>query len=259
MSHFTVGVIVKNPHDLEETLAPYCEQDENYMVRDIAWFKDDYIRDYREQNQDTCLTDEAIWEAAEVEYGPELCDDEHIYTFYNPDARWDWWVIGGRWRYQLKVPKGVPSIVDQDLMFEKPLPQRGRYRKVDGARIKDILWHKMNQPTRDEIKQYARFWDVAVEGQPLEEGENIGFCYRPEYYRDLYGNKENYIMKQSTFYTHDLLDGIEGEWHTMGDMGWFGCDNATGSSLDNYLNKFYGIIRNPEYQDYWFIVVDCHV
>ena len=74
-----------------------------------------------------------------------------------------------------------------------------------------------------------------------------------------HSNKENYIMKQSTFYTHDLLDGIEGEWHTMGDMGWFGCDNATGSSLDNYLNKFYGIIRNPEYQDYWFIVVDCHV
>ena len=254
MSHFTVGVIVDDPSRLDDVLYPYCEGAEDFYELELYCTRDTYLEEHRQYYPDK--TDDEIWEIGCQDY---IEKNGELYYHYNPNAKWDWYNIGGRWRYQLKVPKGVPSVVDQDLIFEKPLPQRGRYRKVDGARIKDILWHKMNQATRDEIKQYARFWDVAVEGLPLEEGENIGFCYRPEYYRDLYGNKENYIMKQSTFYTHDLLDGIEGEWYTMGDMGWFGCDNATGSSLDNYLRKFYDIINNPRYQDYWFIVVDCHV
>ena len=254
MSHFTVGVIVDDPSRLDDVLYPYCEGAEDFYELEFYCTRDTFLEEYRQYYPDK--TDDEIWEIGCQDY---IEKDGELYYNYNPNAKWDWYNIGGRWRYQLKVPKGVPSVVDQGLIFEKPLPQRGRYRKVDGARIKDILWHKMNQATKDEIKQYARFWDVAVEGQPLEEGENIGFCYKPAYYRDLYGNKENYIMKQSTFYTHDLLDGIEGEWHTVGDMGWFGCDNATGSSLDNYLRKFYDIINNPRYQDYWFIVVDCHV
>lgn len=259
MSHFTVGVIVKNPCDLEEALAPYCEQDENYMVRDIEWFKDDYIRDYREQNQDTCLTDEAIWEAAQAEYGPERCDEEHIYCYYNPDAKWDWWSVGGRWRYRLKVLKSVEHIKDRDMFFEEPKKQKGKYRWCDGARIKDIRWEDMNRSTKEDVEQRARFWDVIVDGAEPKEGEDFGFCYRGEYYKERYGTKENFIMKEGLFYTHDLLDGIWNEWHSMGDMGWFGCDASTRESFEMYLQKFYEIIQNPEYQDYWFIVVDCHV
>lgn len=259
MSHFTVGVIVKNPRDLEETLAPYCEQDENYMVRDIEWFKDDYIRYYKEQNQDTCLTDEAIWEAVKIEYGPERCDEEHIYCYYNPDARWDWWVIGGRWRYKLKVPKDVEQIKDMDFFAGEPRKQKGKNRWVDGAKIKDIKWADMNRPTTEQLKNMGRFWDVVVDGAPKEEGEDFGFHYKGEYYKDMYGTKENYIMKECMFYTHDLLDGINNEWYTMGDMGWFGCDASTRESFEDYLRDFYEIIQRPEYQDYWFIMVDCHI
>ena len=260
MSHFTVGVIVRKPEDLSEVLAPYCEQDENYMIKEVEWTREGYIEYYREHNPEAAdKTDEQIWYDAQAEYGLDRCDDENIYCYYNPDAKWDWWSIGGRWRYRLKVLKNTEHIKDRDMFFGEPRKQKGKYRWCDGARIKDIKWEDMNRSTKEDIKQRARFWDVVVDGAEAKEGEDFGFCYRGEYYRDRYGTKENFIMKEGLFYTHDLLDGIGGVWHSMGDMGWFGCDASTRESFELYLQKFYEIIQNPEYQDYWFIMVDCHI
>ena len=258
MSHFTVGVIVPKPEDLSAALAPYCEQDENYMIREVEWTKQEYIEHYRQYNRDTELSDEEIWILGQEEYC-DRHDDENIYCYYNPDARWDWWILGGRWRYQLKVRKDTPHLKDKDFFAGEPRKQRGRYRWCDAAPIKDILWSHMNKPDNETIKKMARFWDVVVDGAPKEEGEDFGWHYNGDYYRDMYGTKENYIMKENTFYTHDLLDGINDEWHTMGDMGWFGCDNSTRDSFERYLQSFYEIIEKPEYQDCWFCVVDCHI
>lgn len=259
MSHFTVGVIVRRPEDLESALAKYNEQDEDYMVRDISWTREGYIRDYRTRNPETDLTDEAIWDFAREDYGPDCWDEENIYSFYNPDARWDWWVLGGRWRYQLKVRKNTPHLKDKDFFAGEPRKQRGKYRWCDAAPIKDILWSHLNRATPERIEQMSRFWDVVVDGAEKREDEDFGFHWKGEYYREMYGTKENYIMKENTFYTHDLLDGINDEWYTMGDMGWFGCDNSTRESFEEYLRDFYEIIQRPEYQDYWFCVVDCHI
>jgi hypothetical protein len=259
VSHFTVGVIVRRPEDLESVLAKYNEQDEDYMVREISWTREEYIRDYRTRNPETDLTDEAIWDFAREDYGPDCCDEENIYSFYNPDARWDWWVLGGRWRYQLKVRKNTPHLKDRDFFAEEPRKQRGRYRWCDAAPIKDILWSHLNRAEPERIKQMSRFWDVVVDGAEKREDEDFGFHWKGEYYREIYRTKENYIMKENTFYTHDLLDGIDDEWYTMGDMGWFGCDNSTSESFEQYLRDFYEIIQRPEYQDYWFCVVDCHI
>ena len=157
MSHFTVGVIVRRPEDLEDALAKYNEQDEDYMVRDISWTREGYIRDYRTRNPETDLTDEAIWDFAREDYGPDYWDEENIYSFYNPDARWDWWVLGGRWRYQLKVRKNTPHLKDRDFFAGEPRKQRGRYRWCDAAPIKDILWSHLNRAEPERIKQMSEF------------------------------------------------------------------------------------------------------
>lgn len=259
MSHFTVGVIVKDPRDLERALAPYNEQDEDFMIREINWTKELYIKGHRADYPTIDLTDEEIWQEAREAYGMENSDDENIYGYYNPDARWDWWVLGGRWRYQLKVRKNTPHLKDRDFFAGEPRKQRGKYRWCDAAPIKDILWSHLNRATPEKIEQMSRFWDVVVDGAEKREDEDFGFHWKGEYYREMYGTKENYIMKENTFYTHDLLDGINNEWYTMGDMGWFGCDNSTRESFEEYLRDFYEIIQRPEYQDYWFCVVDCHI
>lgn len=258
MSHFTVGVIVRSPDDLEDALAPYNEADENYMEKELIYTKDEYINEYRRTHPDEDIADEAIWEKAKEEY-EEQVEGNNIYGYYNPRARWDWWSIGGRWRYALKTLKSAESIKDQDLYNDIPKHQKGKHRWVDGAKIKDIKWTDMNRPTKEELKQLSRFWDVVVEGKPKKEDEDFGFSYNREYYLERYGTKEEYIMKSSTFYTHDLLNGVKDEWYSMGDMGWFGMDNSTKESINEYLQTFYDIIYNPDYQDYWFILVDCHI
>lgn len=218
----------------------------------------DYIYQYREYGHDADnLSDDDIIAMAEEEY--DDIEDGMIYTHYNPNARWDWYSIGGRWRYMLRVYKRAPHIKDLEMFMETPRQQKGKYRLCDGARIKDIHFSAMNKPSNDNLKYWSRFWEVCVEGAEPKEGENFHPMYRPEYYRDLYGTKENFIMRKCTFLTYALLDDIEGKWYEQGRMGWFGTDDATQETINDYALKFYNILENPAYKDYWFIIVDCHI
>ena len=261
MSHFTVGVIVKNKGDLQNVLAPYSEQNPDYYERVPYMDKAQWLANYRQYHENTTLTDAEIWEEAKNEYGIDNVDEDMIYTCYNPDAKWDWYDIGGRWLNELKVPKHAESYTGSHYGEVSNKKQRGKSRWVDGARIKDILWEDMNKQTKEEIQHEAEFWDDYVEGKNPDKKYEEAF-YKPAYYKQMYANKEDYIMKSGLFYTHDLLfcpeDGDQ-EWLSVGDMGWFGCDNATTDTTDDYLKRFYEIIHNPQYQDYWFIVVDCHI
>lgn len=258
MSHFTVGVIVQDPADLERALAPYGECCEDYYERVEYMSLNDYIHNYREYGRDEAdKTDEEIIKMAHEEYND--IEDGMIYIHYNPNAKWDWWSIGGRWRYKLRTYKNLPHIKDRDFFVGEPLKQKGKYRWCDGAKIKDIHLTAMNKPKTEDLKYWSRFWDVVVEGQPPEEGETFHNLYSSEYYRNMYQTKENYIMKQSLFLTHALLDSVEGEWYEQGQMGWFGITDATQETMEDYATKFYNILRDPAYQDYWFIVVDCHI
>lgn len=258
MSHFSVGVIVQEPDDLCQALAPYGECSEEFYERMEYMSLEDYIYQYRTyHNNAENMTDADIIAQAMEEY--DDVEDGIIYIHCNPRAHWDWWSVGGRWRYGLKVYKNAPQIKDQDLYREEPRKQRGKYRWVDGAKIKDIQWDKMNAPDPEAIKHWSRLWDVVVENHPLEEGEIPYHCYGAAYYRNKYGTKENFIKKQSLFSTFALLDDIENEWYEEGTMGWFGIDDVDNDGLDAYLEHFYNVIKNPEYQDYWFIVVDCHI
>ena len=222
MSHYTVGVILKDKERLQQMLEPYGENNEDF-------------------------------------YETYTGDDGEEYSC-NPNAKWDWYEIGGRWMDSLKVRKSALCCNGFHFGQSSGKVPRGKYRWTDGARIKDILWSSMNTASQEQIKEAAEFWDGYVENQ--EPDEDFGFCFSRQYYKDMYETKEDYIMKSNLFYTHSLLlcdEELDQEWIEMGEMGWFGCDNSTKDSLNEYLKRFYDIINNPKYQDYWFIVVDCHI
>ena len=42
------------------------------------------------------LTDEEAWEAIK-EWGYDIDEEENLLTTYNPDSKWDWYAVGGRW------------------------------------------------------------------------------------------------------------------------------------------------------------------
>lgn len=153
----------------------------------------------------------------------------------NPNAKWDYWTIGGRWS----------GIIKDNLGF-----------KADQSRIKDLNFNL------DQGKyEYAiRFWEINVEKQKLLPGEEEEeyFCfYTPEYYLNRYKSKEEYATSEAEFSTFALITP-DGQWHERGSMGWFGFDDSDRESIQDFRDFFKKTIdtTNPEY---FLTIVDCHI
>ena len=254
MSHFTLGVIVNRLDDVERVMNKYIIDNENYFERLPYCSRDRYISNFRQfrDNIET-LTDEEIWQIAIKEYGQENVDDNTIYYYTNPNGRLDYYSIGGRWANSLKVKSSVEDCTGCDT--ERDPDKKPKYKLVDGAKIKDIQWRKMSLPKKQEIIDKTDFWKHYVE---LKDGTRNDY-YTPDYYLSKYGTLENYLAKSSLYLTHALLDGIEDEWYEMGDVGFFGTENTTQDSLEDYSKIFYDLIEREDNQDKYFVLVDCHI
>src|SRR5688500_14643432 len=125
MSHSTVLVVLRPDksravtdveHALELALAPF---DENLEVRPyrkyIENWQDQYgnALKYRTENParvkalDELNVTEVLSEYYEDEVHEETPEDGPVRYYsvstYNPDSRWDWWVVGGRWKDRFPV------------------------------------------------------------------------------------------------------------------------------------------------------------
>ena len=254
MSHFTVGVITRDPYNVDYLLRPYDENGTDYYIKELYMSKEDYINSYKNEHPDTTLTDKQIYATANDMYTG--VEEDGIYDYYNPDAKWDWYEIGGRWSNSLKVKKDAQFNMGGHYGKMGTPEGKGRYRWVDAAPLCEIEWDLMNTISPEQKKKASEFWDKYVLNQ--DSNYDAKFAYKREYYLDRYKTKEEYIKRTNIFTTHDLL--VEDrEWITVGDMGWFGCDGSTYDSETDYIKQFYDIVKAPEYQNYWFVVVDCHI
>ena len=97
--------------------------------------------------------------------------------------------------------------------------------------------------------------------EPLKEGEKKPFCfYTEEYLKKLYGDKETYALRNSTFSTYSILTP-DGEWLEPGTMGWFGISSATANEEREWYKSYQSIIKKfaEENPDYVVTLVDCHI
>lgn len=238
MSHFVVGVFCENPEDVELLLAPYQENNMGDCPSEYLQFEDrteEVKADYEAYVLKHMNDDDALMSMSEFNKSNDGWTeiDGRFGYFENPNAKWDWWVVGGRWSGEWKNTSGEPC---------------------DEMQIKDINWESDEEAYKDAI----RFWEIAVEGAALKEGEEEPFImWKPAYYLERYGDKETYAAHQASnmFYAFVTPDG---KWHEQGEMGWFGFSNATKETMANYKSEFEGFVKslNPEY---WLVVVDCHI
>jgi hypothetical protein len=235
MSHFSVLVINTNGHyDVEESLAPFSEElevefeDCTYEVRD-SWEEFSALDKERYDN--------SFHDFALDYYGYNELNGKYGY-WTNPDGKWDWWVVGGRWGNMIPCKDGS---------------------RVDKACIKDI---DMNIFKCDP-KVYAeslRFWELYVEQKPAESASDkklIEFVlYNKEWFVDRYHTKEEYANQTSAFATYAVIK--DGEWIGRGEMGWFGSSTETNEEGykwdETYFENF--IANLPE--NAYITVVDCH-
>lgn len=189
--------------------------------------------------------DDALFHRVKKLYGSELNKDGDCISTYNPNSKWDWYSIGGRWPGQLRLKSG---------------------QAVDSARAGLVDWDAMFSPDPKAAAKNAEFWDEYVLGNIPEGVEDadkylyakFGFVlYRPEYYLEFYGTKEDYVRRMGLWSTYAVLD--DKGWHEPGAMGWFGRSAATAESKkdweDNFRSRFIDTL-DPEDR---VVVIDCHI
>ena len=264
MSHYCVGVIVKDIEDVDKALAPFYEG----LISDryIYKTKEQVIKDARLEleeekqkyefmsNQEECSnttlkrhneylynefinlynkTDEELYQIKkEYQDGEDIDEFGNFTTTYNPNSKWDWYSIGGRWDNYIKTKHGTTC---------------------NFAKIKDISFFPDGKTYNDSI----RFWEIVVEGENPKDEESIPFTIQaPVYFINRYKTKENYAKQMSRFETFALL--YQGTWYERGQMSWFGVDDSTPESLEEYSETFDRIMQEVDPDDY-FVIVDCHI
>ena len=186
---------------------------------------EDFMKDWCEEKKDEETNDYGYWE--------------------NPNAKWDWWQVGGRFSGILKVANERAT---------------GHYIKANSARIKDCVFPDY----QEKYDRAIRFWELKVEEQPPvtpsdeEIINDFYFCfYRTSYFTDKYKNKEEYAEATALFHTYAIIDK-SGKWISSGRMGWFGVSLEDENELEFIRNYRKNVFDNAGDNDY-ITIVDCHI
>lgn len=208
----------------------------------------------------------------------------------NPNAKWDWYQIGGRWQGSL--------LLKEEGVLEG-VAQRGEPSPLAGLNPKSVAEAKrrLNDPHTADV---ARFKDIDFEGMEADIDSKIHKFYEDvEKIRELEAaGKElngdlifgarftaielglvnqdaegNFTTMKPTFTLDDLLTGYrygwrwtsfavideEGEWHEKASMGWFGCHDGDEDDIRAWRKFFKRDHIDNTDPDTWIVMVDCHI
>lgn len=260
MSHFSLAVIHHKDDILENLLAPFDENKivswvqtkEEHIARvrqDIKDYKNGiykkYCNDkeaYKKEHQNERHIDylenqfpkrlnwddeECFKSAVEYYKDEDINEDGSTDETYNTESKWDWWVVGGRWKNMILTKSG---------------------QKVDSCFVKDIDFETIREEAlKNNANNWERFHEEIKEKPQDETMLRYSFDIAPE------ESKEQYVNKNISFGTYSLLkDGI---WHDKGEMMMFGMDRNVD---ENWDEKFNSLIAAAN-ENLMITIVDCHI
>ena len=278
MSHFVVLVIGEN---LEEKLAPYNEEKQVKPYIDtkreeveetfrkikkeaaMSSFKQfqSYLDGWRIQKRAPAYLRKysskmSLSEFVDEYYGQKMDENGNLLTTYNPDSKWDWYQIGGRWAGMLLLKEdaqgsvGRPSLLMNDFKYK---PQ-----EADSGRFDDIDWEAM-QNNPEEEKRLRDFWKIATDKDLSgEERINKGVYLTPQYYLDMYKTEDEYVRRLTLFSTYAVITD-DGKWHGKGDMGWFGMSSESDEEAVDWDNGYWDRFLADMEPDTLITILDCHI
>lgn len=167
MSHFTILVPARDEQELEAKLLPYHEYEctgiEAYL-QFVPTDMEDLHRCYVEHGKG------GDFEQFAQDWGGYTKNEQGVYgRTTNPQAKWDWWVVGGRWTGLLKLlpgatgGNGTPSLLSQ--------PNQDPFR-CDTALVGDVNTEAMKIENTDEngFLKALTFAFIDLEGKWNERG-----------------------------------------------------------------------------------------
>lgn len=304
MSHFAVMVIGPN---VDKQLAPYhefeCTGEDNEFVKDVDETDDAksnyeaYVKGLKSGEKCQSLVDYTAYyydykvvsseseinREGEHKYG-YILNGEPNTTFRvvrrtNPNAKWDWYVVGGRWSGFLRLKgKGEARLpveairADEarkgDIWFDFMRNEAGtkaaaRYDQMaaglDAAGLNpETIWEPWEvvrerhaPPNIDAArKEYRSQPAVAA----IETEFKNEFFLNPDDFRC---TRELYIQRARDNAISTYAFVKDGEWVARGEMGWFGM-SSDDVNRDEWARKFNEMLDSlPD--DTEITVVDCHI
>jgi hypothetical protein len=287
MSHFTVLIFGENP---EAQLTPF---DENISVeryirytkkeliekerKDIEYYKNsmyaEYLKDpvaYAEVSNEEHMQyiseefpkrlewsdDEAYAYAIEGYYDKEdIGEDGEVYSTYNPNSKWDWYSLGGRWSGEFKLKQGRAGVCGN--------PGRGesspKWGYADQALKGDIDFDLM---TSEKLKKYTENYN-AFEAKLIEDPEMKTFNAYFEFGIENKGDKKNFIPETLEEYLNSRVEFSTfavikyGKWYERGEMGWWGpvLEEKESSVWNDEFKKLIDSVPD----DTLLSMYDCHI
>lgn len=149
MSHFTVLVIGEDP---EKQLEPYAEQWDTNTPPYFAEFEsmsDEYRKEYDELSAEELNKYPTFKQYCEEYHGSIMHMGEWGY-WHNPNAKWDWYQLGGRWTGFFKIKPenqsaaavGSPGIMTEaapegraDQLYKEDLDIQGMRMQIGRAHV----------------------------------------------------------------------------------------------------------------------------
>jgi hypothetical protein len=212
-------------------------------------------------------------------------------TTRNPEAKWDYWRIGGRWRGYFHVAQRGPGVVYSDRSWDSPAEDFSPDR-CDGGRKRQLNFESMRADAAVKANErYDRWEEISAYTPPARAWADVVSevevgTLTIEQARNLYHNQPRIRAAKSTKLDHgwgecvvsEFLPGrdeyiaearlgavpgyalvtLEGQWLAPGRMGWFGM-----SSDESGDRNAYRIAANRYLEDLApdriVVVLDCHI
>ncbi|EIZ2107365.1 hypothetical protein MOQ95_001900 [Salmonella enterica] len=279
MSHFTVLVIGNNP---EQSLAPYhefectCTDDQYVQEIDIT---SEILADIKERGSveevviynfgdDSIVSDESELDLeGQHTFGYAIVRDGELIKAVrrtNPNAKWDWYVLGGRWDGFFLHKRGIRtnSLKKGEIDFAGMLADKAikakRYYEEFAAAVSGYEFPRTWTSVRTEIKDIDKAREFYKSQPAIKAIEEAGINLLFECTVEHYGNDEQeYVVRHASSSISPYAIIYEGNWIAKGEMGWWGIsdDEVTQEQWDEKVSELIGELPD----DTMLSLYDCHI
>jgi hypothetical protein len=273
MSHFTVLVASKT-RSVDEVLQPYHEYECTGVKDEYVKWIDEHDRLVSEyENGGSKWIDEpteiphknryaTVEEFADDWEGISEKQDGRLGRWTNPNAKWDWFEVGGRWSDTLILKSGDRA--DQARKRDVDLEEM---RRIEVGRLVRN-WTKATEAIGDykvipfkDVFEAVRDREVAAEFYHKQPGVK---AFKEAFPDSFFGDSaEDYAGIDASEYVKRKAPGAftfafcsENGWVANGEMGWFGMafDQKEAAWDDVFATALATVPAD------WFLtVVDCHI
>jgi hypothetical protein len=188
--------------------------------------------------------------------------------YHNPNAKWDWWAVGGRWQgfFTHKDGSKVNTIRkgDWDMQADMDKAAEAASKRWDIANA-IISRHAEFEPWSAFVKMVEAkevTWEEArtsYHAQPLvQEWQSADNDI-------MWEDPSDYMMGKDTYVAQSAISAIstfayikDGQWVGGAKMGWFALDYDANMTVGEWRSHYLKMVQDLD-DDTTLTVVDCHI